>query len=268
MRQAARKLAAVMALTTLIGCTTQLETVTPTEPEPIVLQIHSTISTVPLLTHVSQAYQQQNPAIIIETGSGNHASLMQRLLSDEISYFISHHLPADDRLWAAPLAQDALILIVHPETSVTNLRTESLRELYQGLVKNWQAFSSVEHPVVLFSREQGSGIRLEFERQVMGQRATTSDAQIIPSATTAQTQIKEIPGSIAYLPLSLLDSDRVEVLSVNGIVPARDTISESSYPLRLTIYIIGRTPPDDRYQHFINTAQNPAFLSRSYTPLP
>lgn len=256
MKRAKRTLA-IVALAFSVGCTRQLMPATPAPTEAVVLHIQSTNDSRPLLDLLMQNYQATFPEQTFETQSGNYGTTFQNLLNGDTKYFISQHLPNDSEtlFWAAPLAQDALAMIVHPDNSIDGLNLGDVRGMYQGYLRNWRDVGGADLDITLYSREDASGSRLEFERLVMGQYRSSPNARILPSTNAMIEQVATDPSAIGYVPMSQL-SEVVQVLSINDITPDIGSITDNSYPLRYTLFVIGLEEPEAQYRDFIAWAQS------------
>lgn len=269
MRRTTRTLAMV-AFTTVVSCTSQLAPVTVTQAEPTVLRIYSTGATTRLVSDLSSTYESLAPHVQLETASGSYATMLDALAREEMPYFISHHLPSEPGYWSIPIAQDGLVVTIHSTNVVTNLTTEQLRQIYQGLVTNWVDVGGENRPILLLSREDGSGTRAELERLVMGQRLVTPTAQIMPSNAAMLSVIASEPDSIGYTTYSNL-TDGVTPIRLDNVMPSQQTIAQNSYPLRSTLFVVGLEPPTGEYRQFINWIQGQqgqAVVQRGYVPLP
>lgn len=267
----AKRTLALLALTTLVGCSNRLQPATPPQGETT-LQIYSTYATTPLVTTLTSLYMETHPEITFEYAVANHQTMLNRLMAGDMPYFVSNHLSAESALslWAAPLAQDGLVIITGLDNLVTNLNMEELRRIYRGYITNWEEVGGADLDIVLYSRESGSGTRAEFERLVMGQQRTSPNAQIVPSIAAMLASINTEPGAVGYVPLSQL-TDSVKVLSIDNIQPSLTTISSNSYPLRSTLYIIGLSEADGAYRAFVAWAQGmegQMAIRSQYAPLP
>lgn len=269
--KAPKRALAIVAITALVSCssprmpanTPDNATVTPP------LRIYATTATLPLVTELTSSYAEQN--IMVETRSGNLQSMLAKILEGEAPYFVTNHLPTDSPLWAAPLAQDALAIIVNPAVSIRNLTFDQLRDLYQGKISNWSELNGPDLPVSVVTREDGSGTRAQFEAQAMGPRLTTRMALLASSNQNMLDIVLATPGAIGYVSQAYTASSEVSVLALNGILPTLENIASSRYALRTTIFIAGlREPRDDAYRAFIGWAQSPAgqaVIARRYAPL-
>jgi phosphate transport system substrate-binding protein len=220
------------------------------------------------VTTLSQAYQEQNPAAKIALEIRETNTTTWEVVGQTSSFFISHHLAPNSPVWAAPLAQDGLVLITHPDNPVMALTPDDIRRLYQGVIINWQEVGGANVPIVLFSREEGSSLRAEFDRLVMGQRRISPNARLIPSSAAAIESVIATPGALAYIAFSQLPAT-VNAVAIHHISPTRQTIADQLYPLRMTVFIIGQNEPSSDEQVFITWLQAPvgqAIIGQTYIP--
>jgi phosphate transport system substrate-binding protein len=242
------------------------------------LRLYSTSTAAPLLYSLTTAYRQRHPEIVFDLTVSSYQALAERVLTEEGSYFLSHHLPEEidrpqSRYWAAPIGQDALAIIVHPDNPLHNLTLEQLRAVYEGRVGSWEALGGDTQRLTVVTRDGASGVRGEFQSLVMGSREVGSAAQVVTTDAAMVETIASTPGSIGYVSLSALD-DRVRPLAINSILPDADSVYEQVYPLRMTIYVVGLAEPLDNdnpaMRAFIGWVQSPEgqwLVADAYVPL-
>lgn len=268
MRQTKRTLA-IVALTTLVGCSNPTTPAFTPSPSPVILNIHATTAARPLLTEASHQYRVLNPTVSFDMAFGNYQVLLDRLLNGEIAYFISSHLPWDSELWAAPIAYDGIAILVNPANNITNLSADTIRRIYQGQITDWSAIGGDAGVVIVVSREAGSGTRAEFEQAIMGDRRTTPNARLALSSEAMVETVASIPGSIGYVSLSQVD-DRVRAVQVDGVEPTLSHVSTNRYPLRSIVFIVGLSEPDGAYRTFFGWLQGiegQSMIAPLYAPL-
>lgn len=270
--------AIVVVAFTLVSCSSHaVPAATPTE-QVTALRLYATTSTIPLVNDLTTTYSRLNPSITFEIASGNYDAMLDALLGGATPYFLTNHLPPEEStsVVAFPIGQDAIVVVVHPQNPLAGLTTEQLRNLYQGWIDNWGELGGTSLPITVFSREDGSGTRIEFESLVMGDRRTTRMAQVAPSSAAVMTAVAREPGAIGYVSMSYLD-ERVRPLPVDGVLPTAQNVVNNTYPLRTFLYVAGlREPdgsqPDDiHYRAFIGWVQSAAgqaIVARHYAPLP
>jgi phosphate transport system substrate-binding protein len=241
---------------------------TPTT-QTAALRLYTTTTALPLVRDLAAAYTQTQADVAFDISDGNYSAIIDQLASDETAYFLSNHLPIDSPLWAAPIGQDGIAIIVHPENPVGELTTEQLRTIYQGHVTNWRDLGGDDREIVVISREDGAGTRAEFDQLVMGDRRTTRSARVAPSSSAMVTSVAAESGAIGYVSMSYLDG-QVKALSIDGVLPTPDTVYDNRYPLRSTLFFVGLTEPQTDYRAFIAWVQSPegqAVVAQQYAPL-
>lgn len=245
-----------LAFSTLVGCSSPPQPAsTPliqTSPPP--LRLYATMSVFPLLNELTAAYS--DPNVSFETRAANLQSTLTALIEGETPYILTPYLPSDIPLWAAPIAQDALVMVVHPEVSLDNLTLDELRDVYQGRVNNWSALGGADQPITLVTREDGSGLRQQFETQVMGMRRVSRAAVVATSGAAVIQTVMETRGAIGFISQAEV-TNAVRILALDGIAPTREHIIAASYPLRYTIYLAGLEAPQGLYETFFTWMQSP-----------
>jgi len=83
-------------------------------------------------------------------------------------------------------------------------------------------------------------------------------------------QVSTTPNTIGYVPLSHV-TDAVKILSIDDISPNQSTMTENIYPLRITLFVIGREEPPPEYRAFFSWIQSrdgQDIVSQNYILLP
>jgi phosphate transport system substrate-binding protein len=266
-----RKTMLALALT-LFGCSNQLVPVSTPIIPTVTLRIYATTSVLPLATDLSAAYSAAEPSVRFEIASGSFDALLDQLIAGETPYFLSNYLPNDAealRLWAAPIGQDGIAVIVHPDNPVESLTSDQVRRIFQGRITNWREVGGRNLPITVFSREDGSGARAALESLLLGARGTTPSAEIAPSSAAMRLSVARTPSGIGYVSMGYLDPS-VRALAVDSSLPVSAQVASYSYPLRSTLFVIGLTEPQTEYRALIAWMQSPAgqaAIGRRYAPL-
>jgi phosphate transport system substrate-binding protein len=268
MRPAKRTFAIVVLTTTLVSCSNQMPPATTPAIASEPLRIDATTGVLPLVMDLTVAYSGGHSRASFETHQANSQVMLDGLLAGERAYFMTNHLPVND-LWAAPIGQDGIAIVANPGIDIEGLTTEQLRMIYQGRITNWSEIGGAEQDINVFSRENGSGTRAEFERIIMGRRQTTPDARIAPSSGRMIESVAEVAGGIGYVSVGYLDNS-VRVLAINDVEPTPANIAANRYPLRSTLFVVGLEAPQGEYLAFISWIQSPQgqqVVARRYAPL-
>ncbi len=264
-----RNALAVLAITALFGCTLESPASTPTI-ERVQLRLHSTPATQALTRDLAQHFSDRRTEWVIEVRDQPYLTLMDQVVTGDIDYFMSRFVPPRADIWAAPMARDGLALLTHPHNRRENLTLDDLRDVFGGQLSDWGALDGDPIPILPLTYPAGNDLYHEFHRLVMGQQRITGKARVAPNIAAMIHQVAENEGAIGYIPLSHV-TEAVNVLAVDGVLPDAASMRGNSYPLRSTLFIIGREEPSAAWRSFFGWIQSAAgqrIVARAFTPLP
>lgn len=221
-----------MTLTSFVGCAKQDA---KSEGGSVSVPISGSTSVGPFMEIIAEIYQQKHPEVSIEinqTGSGpgikdtmggvNEIGMSSRDLKPEESSVIK----------PITIAYDGIAIAINKENPVKNLTVEQLKDIYTGKITNWnQIPGGNDQPIVVASREEGSGTRDAFQT-LIGYKSE----DLIPNALVSNGNgaVKEMvignPNVIGFLSFDYLD-DSINVPSVNGVEAKAENVISKKYKL-------------------------------------
>jgi len=148
-------------------------------------------------------------------------------------------------LETAPLAIDALVFIVNPKNPVRNLTSDQVRKIYTGEITNWKEVGGVDHTITPYIRDADSGSQEKMETLVMNGLNMidgTYMAEIIGSQMASPyMQLEYDEYGIGYTPFfyctaMVRDLLKVNMLSIDGVMPSKESLRENKYPFVSSIY--------------------------------
>lgn len=159
-------------------------------------------------------------------------------------------------LETAPLAIDALVFIVNPKNPVKNLTADQVRKIYTGEITNWKEVGGVDHAITPYIRNADSGSQEKMETLVMdglkmieGTEGTYMYEIIGSQMASPYLQIEVDEYGIGYTPFfyctaMVRDLMRVDMLSIDGVMPSKETLTNNKYPFVSSIYAAVRKTED------------------------
>lgn len=246
-------------------------------PEISHLRLMATTSSAPLARDLIQSYVREDSLFVISLSEANWSAVQKQVNEDPAFFGMTMFLPDASTLWATPIGEDGLAIIVHPALKLNALTAPQLRTIFSGSVRNWREVGGPDLPIVVVSREAGADTRSVFERLVMGERPISGTAVLAPSSSSVLNIVSATEGAISYASFGSLDN-RVAVVPIAGsaadtpITPSLPTIIDRSYPLRMPILIVSqREPQPDTpvYEFFVWVQQGSGqnIVRQRYAPL-
>lgn len=258
-----RRLAFTLLVIGLSACGNNAST------NPVTMRVAVTASSAPLMDDLVIAYGQVAPQTNFERLEGNLETADQRLVDGSADWALVTHLPANSDLWSAPVGTDALAVVVHPANPVGELTRNDLRAIFRGVIHGWAEVGGEERPILVVTREAGSGARDAFAELVLGGTPVTPTARLATAPEAALNAVGQQPGAIGYVSLALIDA-RVRPLAIDGIAPTDDSVRSGQYPLVTTIRFIALEEPQGPVAVFLawlRSGEGQTVVAKDYVPL-
>lgn len=186
-----------------------------------------------VIGYLSEAYMEENQSAKITynpTGSGSGIKAVQEGRCD--IGLSSRDLKPEEKteLIGTAVAIDGIAVIVNPENNINDLSIEQISKLYKGEITNWSDLGGADAPVVLIGREAASGTRDGFESITQTEDVCRYAQELTSTGDVVQT-VATNPNSIGYASLAAV-KENVKALSVEGVVPSKETIQNGSYQIQ------------------------------------
>ncbi len=197
--------------------------------------------------------------------SGTHGAYMNLIGGKSDVIIASRDISRNEKVSAAelgveletaPLAIDALVFIVNPENPVKNLTSDQVRKIYTGEITNWKEVGGVDHAITPYIRNADSGSQEKMETLVMdglkminGTEETYMYEIIGSQMASPYLQLEYDEYGIGYTPFfyctaMVRDLMRVDMLSIDGVAPSKESLRSNKYPFVSSIYAAVRKTED------------------------
>lgn len=232
----------------------------------------------PLSEELAAAFMDANPGISVEVqggGSGQGIKAIQEKIADFGA--LSRNVKEEEKGSVAKeyiIAKDGVAVIVNPESKVDNLTLDQIKKIYTGEIKNWSEVGGENAPIVVVSREEGSGTRGAFTeitgvtvKDAAGQEIdnTTKDALVQGSTGAVMQTVATTPNTIGYISLGSL-GDTVKTVKVENVVPSNETVLSGKYKIsRPFLYVAGGELSEaaQKYIDFIMSEEGQTIVEES-----
>lgn len=162
------------------------------------------------------------------------------------------------------VARDAIQFIVNVNNPVDNLTLDEIRSIYQGTITDWSEVGGNPGTITPYAHIM-CGNRQEVARQTLvGTWDPPNGHTCINNELFADTVVNEgdelnmaglveaDPNGIAHVSRSFADMANVKVISVDGVFPTPETITDGSYPVVRYLHMGTRGVPGGNVERFLN----------------
>lgn len=212
----------------------------------------------PVAEVLAEAYESLHPGVRINVqGGGSSVGVTSAGQGTADIGMASRDIKASEfeefpDLVVHTIARDGIAIIASPDVTVSDLTIEQVRGIFAGTIVSWQQVGGLDTPIVVVSREEGSGTRGAFEEMVMGEDAVISAGAILqPSNGAVLTTIAETPNSIAYLSFGYVNNS-VRTISIGGVAPTAEHAAEGTYPIVRPLNMVTKGEPGPLARSFLD----------------
>ena len=208
-----------------------------------------------IMDAAGEEFTAQNPDVQF-TYSGTGSSDGVKGASEGTYSFggVSRELKDDEKsnLTEQVFAYDGIAIITHPSNTVADISSEDLTKIYTGEITNWSQVGGKDAPIVVVSREDGSGTRTAVEELLGFENKLKSDATVKEGNGNVQTTVAGNENAIGYVSLTFVD-DTVKTLKVDGVEASVENVLNKSYPIsRPFLAVYNESKIDDTTKAFLD----------------
>ena len=199
------------------------------------ITVSGSTSVGPSMEMIAEAYQAKNEGVSVEIQQlGSSAGVKNAIDGVSEIGMASRDLKEEEKaagLTETEMAIDAIALITNVNNPVKDLTKAQIKDIYTGKVTNWKEVGGSDAPIVVVSREDGSGTRGAFE-EIIGYESSEliAEAQIADGSGNIKSTVEGNENAIGFVSGSYVD-EKVTQLTVDGVEMTTENIKDGSYPV-------------------------------------
>jgi phosphate transport system substrate-binding protein len=212
----------------------------------------------PFAEVLAEEYMVHHPQEKIYVQGGGSSAGIQAVRTEAAQVGMSSRalMPAERDLIGVPIAYDAIAIIIHPNNPLENLSIDQIRRIFSAQITNWKEAGGRDHPIILVTREEGSGTREAFQHLLMGKTEISMGALVQDSNGAIRQVVGDDPNAIGYISLGLVN-DRVKALKIDGVEANVENIKKLRYKFVRPFLFVFKTDPQGMANHFLDYILSP-----------
>ena len=183
---------------------------------------------------IQEKYEEENNNVTLEIQQNGSGAGIKDVISGISEIGMSSRELKDEEktsVQGTTVAYDGIALLVNTENPVSNISLEDVKKIYTGEITNWKELGGDDSPIVVVSREEGSGTRDAFQ-EIVGYKSEelTKDATISDGSGAVKTTVAGNKNAIGFASFEYIDNT-VKALSVNDIEPTAENVKAGDYKI-------------------------------------
>jgi phosphate transport system substrate-binding protein len=233
----------------------------------------------PLAEELALQYMAEHPDTVIDVQGGGSSVGITSAGQSTIEIGMASRNVRDSEFEQFPnlqvytIAYDGIAIVVNPGIELESLTIDQVRQIFAGEITNFSEVGGPDEPIVVVSREEGSGTRGAFQSLVMEagdeEALITADAILQPSNGSVRTTVAGTPNTISYLSFGFVD-DSVRFVAIDGVEPTVENVLDGSYPIFRPLNLLTNGPPGELPQDFLDFVLGPtgqAIVGEDFIPI-
>lgn len=145
-----------------------------------------------------------------------------------------------------PIGKEAFVFFVPENQVIKELSSVQIRKIYSGEYTNWKQLGGQNEKIMAFQRPERSGsqsMMVKFMADTPLKTPLKEEYQAAMAGVAEKVaDYRNLSGAIGYsfrfFLTGMTERPEVEMLSIDGIAPDKETIRDGTYPLTVNLYCI------------------------------
>lgn len=145
----------------------------------------------------------------------------------------------------------AVGLVANKSIPIENLTSKQVKEIMTGKIQNWKEVGGPNLPIKVVVSTPGCACREEFQEMVMDKEPYISGAIVSPMKTLSDT-VKNTPGGIGPLATAVIDTSKVKIIKIDGVLPTPENVKAHKYKVSRQINLVTKGEARGKAKEFID----------------
>ena len=206
------------------------------------ITISGSTSVGPTMEVLAEAYQKNNDVKIEVQQPGSSAGIKNTIDGTSDLGMSSRDLKDEETadVEGTQIAIDGIAVVTNKANKVKDLTVDQVKDIFTGKITNWKEVGGEDAPIVVISREEGSGTRDGFQ-DILGfeSEELTKDATISDGSGNVKSTVEGNENAIAYISFGYLD-DTLNDLKIDGVEANDDNVVAGKYPISRPFLVVNK----------------------------
>ncbi len=161
------------------------------------------------------------------------------------------------------VATEVAGIAVNAANPIKELSIFEVRQVLSGSAKNWKQFGGHDAPIIIYGRDNTSGVRAFLTEEFMGDESISSAAKTFPTNAEMLAALGEDPNGVGFGSVESRAETKVRFLGTKAsatgeaIAPTNESILAKRYKLIRPLYFYFAGAPKGDLLHFAEWVLSP-----------
>jgi phosphate transport system substrate-binding protein len=206
-----------------------------------------------LVPTLAEEYKSKNPAVSFEIAAEGSTTGIAAIIDGTAQIGMSSRRAKTTEVSAAQakgvslkptiVAYDGIAIIVNSNSPVSTLTKRQVEQIFAGDITDWSAAGGSAGKISIYTRNTSSGTYSDFKDLAMKKRDYAGSSQKMAGNEQITSEVGKNPNGIGYVGLAYINDPGIKVVSIEGLLPSKESVLEKKYPYaRPTFYYTNGEP--------------------------
>ncbi len=226
----------LMVIILLVGCNKKTEenkTDKTTLSETITVSGSTSVGT--LMEKEAEKFKKDNSVIDVEINKIGSSAGIKDAINGDVEIGMSSRNLKDEEiaegLVEVEIAFDGMAVITSKNNKIDSLTLSEVKDIYRGKITNWKDVGGEDSPIVVVSRQDGSGTRDTFQ-EIVGYTSEElyKESVIDDGSGDIKTTVAGNDNAIGFISFRHID-DSINAIKIDDIAPNAENVKNGEYKL-------------------------------------
>jgi phosphate transport system substrate-binding protein len=206
-----------------------------------------------LVPTLAEEYKSKHPAVSFEIAAEGSTTGLSAIIDGTAQIGMSSRRAKTTEVSAAQakgvtlnpviVAYDGIAIIVNSNSPVSTLTKRQVEQIFAGDITDWSAVGGTAGKISIYTRNTSSGTYSDFKDLAMKKRDYAGSSHKMAGNEQITSEVAKNPNGIGYVGLAYIHDAGIKVVSIDGLLPNKETIQKKTYPYaRPTFYYTNGEP--------------------------
>ncbi len=206
-----------------------------------------------LVPTLAEEYKARNPGVSFEIAAEGSTTGISAIIDGTAQIGMSSRRARPTEVSAASvkavnlqaliIGYDGLAVIVNARSPIANLTRRQVEQIFTGDVTDWSAVGGRPGKISVYTRNTSSGTYSDWKDLAMKKRDYARSSQKMAGNEQIAAEVAKNPNGIGYVGLAYLKAEGIRIVSIDGVMPSKETVLAKKYAYaRPNFYITNGDP--------------------------
>jgi phosphate transport system substrate-binding protein len=214
-----------------------------------------------LVPQLAEAYKAKNPGVNFEIAAEGSTTGIAAIIDSTAQIGMSSRRAKATEMSAAAakgvtmkptiVCFDGMAVIVNANSPIASMTLRQVEQIFTGDITDWSAVGGTPGKISIYTRNTSSGTYSDWKELAMKRRDYAPSSQKMAGNEQIAAEVAKNPNGIGYVGLAYTRAAGIKVVSIDGVLPNKETVIAKKYPYARPTFYYTNGEPQGEVANFV-----------------